>query len=147
MLAALTVSWPAAIALGFTVLTIVAFELLTKFWQLRRLGVAVPASRMSAALLREHGASLYHLSANISRYYALPLLAASGLWPPLLPAAVILLLVSPVSDYRRLRPSLSLPAFIDLYWLEMAAYQLGVWRGCLSRRTLRPLLPTIRWGR
>jgi mycofactocin glycosyltransferase len=146
-LAALTVSWPAAIALGSMVLTIVAFELLTKFWQLRRLGVAVPASRISAALLREHGASLYHLSANVSRYYALPLLAASGSWPPLLPAAVVLLLVSPISDYRRLKPFLSLPVFVHLYWLEMAAYQLGVWRGCLSRRTLRPLLPTIRWGR
>ena len=65
MLAALTVSWPAAIAFGAVLLTIVAFELLTKFRKLRRLGVAVPASRRSAARLREHGASLYHLSADV----------------------------------------------------------------------------------
>ena len=147
MLAALTVAWPAAIAFGAVLLTIIAFELLTKFRKLRRLGVAVPASRIGAALLREHGASLYHLSADVSRYYGLPLLATSVLWPPLLPPAAVLLLVSPISDYYRLKPFLSLPVFVHLYWLEMAAYQLGVWRGCLSRRTLRPLLPKIRWGR
>ena len=147
MLAVLVVSWPAAIPFGAVLLTMIAFELLTKFRKLRRLGVAVPASRISAALLREHGASLYHLSADVSRYYGLPLVAISALWPPLLPPAVVLLLVSPISDYRRLEPFLSLPVFVHLYWLEMAAYQLGVWRGCLSRRTLRPLLPKIRWGR
>jgi hypothetical protein len=63
-----------------------------------------------------------------------------------LPAAVVFACLA-ISDYRRLKPFLSLPVFVHLYWLEMAAYQLGVWRGCLSRRTLRPLLPTIRWGR
>jgi mycofactocin glycosyltransferase len=31
-----------------------------------------------------------------------------------------------------------------LYWLEMTAYQIGVWRGCLERRTLRPLIPILR---
>ncbi len=147
MLAALMVSWPAAIPFGAVLLTMIGFELLTKFRKLRRLGVAVPASRISAALLREHGASLYHLSADVSRYYGLPLVAISALWPPLLPPAVVLLLVSPISDYRRSEPFLSLPVFIHLYWLEMAAYQLGVWRGCLSRRTFSPLLPKIRWGR
>ena len=126
-LAALMVSWPAAIPFGAVLLTMIAFELLTKFRKSRRLGVAVPASRISAALLREHGASLYHLSADVSRYYGLPLVAISALWPPLLPPAVVLLLVSPISDYRRLEPFLSLPVFVHLYWLDMAAYQLGVW--------------------
>jgi mycofactocin system glycosyltransferase len=147
MLAALTVSWPVSIAFAALVLAMIAFELLAKFHRLRRLGVAIPASRIGAAVLREHGASLYHLSANVTRYYGLPLLIAGVLWPPLLPAAAVLLLASPISDYHRLRPSLSLPAFIHLYWLEMAAYQLGVWRGCLRRRTLHPLLPILRWRR
>jgi hypothetical protein len=75
----------------------------------------------------------------------LPLAAAGVLWPPLLPVAAVMMLVPPVCDHRRLKPSLSLAAFIGLYWLEMAAYQLGVWRGCLARRCYRPLLPLIRW--
>jgi len=52
-----------------------------------------------------------------------------------------------VMDYRRQRPACGPVAFIGLYWLEMAAYQTGVWRGCLGRRTLRPLLPILKWRR
>ena len=39
------------------------------------------------------------------------------------------------------------PAFVGLYWLELAAYQLGIWRGCWRWRTLRPLLPRLCWRR
>ncbi|MFO1119121.1 MAG: hypothetical protein U1E38_02990 [Rhodospirillales bacterium] len=96
---------------------------------------------------REHLASLHGLSANLVRYYGVPLLAAAVLWPALLPAAAVLLLAAPVIDHRRLRPACGLVPFVGLYWLEMAAYQAGVWRGCLGRRTLRPLLPILNWRR
>ncbi len=41
----------------------------------------------------------------------------------------------------------ALPAFVGLYWLEMAAYQWGVWRGCLAQRRFHPLLPILNWRR
>jgi hypothetical protein len=46
--------------------------------------------------------------------------------------------------HRRLRPETNRASFALLYWLEMAAYQIGVWRGCLKKRTLRPLIPILR---
>jgi hypothetical protein len=95
---------------------------------------------------RQHGAALYHLGANVTRYYSLPLLAAALRWPNLRPALALLLLVPAVSDYYRLRPQMALPAFVGLYWLELGAYQLGVWAGCLKRRTLKPLLALLRPG-
>jgi mycofactocin system glycosyltransferase len=147
MLAMLTVYWPASVALGMLAVTGVAFELNEKFRLLRRIGVDVPAHRVSKAVLREHMAAFYHLSANVIRYYSLPLLAIGLVWPNVLPALVLLLLIAPITDHRRLKPSLSLPRFVGLYWLEMAAYQLGVWRGCLKRGILRPLLPTLRLAR
>jgi hypothetical protein len=109
--------------------------------------VALPARRVAGAILAEHGASLYHLGANVIRYYSLPLLLAGLFWPPLLLPLLILTLIPPVTNYRRLRPRLALPLFVGLAWLELAAYQVGVWRGCLQGRTLRPLLPRLRWGR
>ncbi len=147
LLTALGVSWPIAVALVGAAAVMIALELLNKSRKLRRTGVAVPLRRIGAAVLREHGASLYHLSATMTRYYGLPLLGLALLWPPLLPAAALLLLAAPIADDRRTGPGVSLPMFVGLYWLEMAAYQIGVWRGCLSRRTLRPLLPALRWGR
>ena len=90
---------------------------------------------------------MYGLSANVIRYYGLPLLGLAALMPVLLPATAVLFVLAPTMDHRRLKPACGLPVFIGLSWLEMAAYQLGVWRGCLARRTLRPLLPILHWRR
>ncbi|HUM91666.1 MAG TPA: hypothetical protein PLM32_09835, partial [Candidatus Competibacter sp.] len=125
----------------------VGAELLGKRRKLRRLAVELSVGRIAAALGREHAAALYHLSANAVRYYGFPLLAVGLVWPGLLVAVVPLLAVAPLTDYRRLQPRLSWPAFVGLYWLELAAYQLGIWRGCWRWRTLRPLLPRLCWRR
>ena len=118
-------------------------ESVEKRRKLRRLAVSLPFRSILAALGREHAAAFYHFSANMARYDSLPLLAVSVIWPRLLPMTVLLLSVAPLTDYRRLRPRLSRAAFVALYGLELAAYQLGVWRGCWRRRTPRPLLPQL----
>jgi mycofactocin system glycosyltransferase len=122
-------------------------ELTEKYQQLRQGGISVPLRWLGGALLREHMASLYHLSATITRYYSLPLLMAVWFWPSLLLPTVILLLIAPLGEYRRRQPGLAFGFFIGLYWLEMAAYQYGVWRGCFSTRSFWPLLPLLRWDR
>ena len=122
-------------------------ELTKKQQELRRIGVALSIGRVAVALGREHAAALYHLSANAVRYYSLPLLVIGGIQPSGLPAILLLLIVAPLADHRRLRPQLSLPVFIGLYGLELAAYQVGLWRGCRQRHTLRPLLPRLIWRR
>lgn len=146
-LTAFGVSWAAGTALGALVLGLLAAETAGKHRRLGRLGLALPRARVTAAVLREHLASLHGLSANALRYYGVPLAAAGALWWPLLPATLVLLLLAPVLDHRRLQPAVRLPAFVGLSALEMAAYQYGVWHGCLDRRTLRPLLPTLAWRR
>ena len=118
-----------------------------KSWQLRQAGVRLPVRSVAAAVSRQHGAGLYHLGSNVARYYGLPLLGAALLCRPLLPPVLILLTLPAVVDHRRLRPKLGLASFTGLYWLEMAAYQVGVWRGCLKHRTARPLLPGLRFTR
>lgn len=150
LLAALTLlplAWPVAGALLALSAALLLGEGIGKSRRLRRLGAPQPAMRIAAAVLREHLASLHGLSANLVRYYGVPMLAAAALWPALLPAAAVLLLAAPVMDHRRLRPACGLIPFVGLYWLEMAAYQAGVWRGCFGRRTLRPLLPILNWRR
>jgi len=135
----------AGAVLALLALATVVGELLGKRRRLRKMGMAVGAQNLVAPLLREHAASLYHLGCEVTRYYGLPLLAIGASWPPLLTVIAFLLLVGPICDHRRRKPALSLPAFIGLYWLEMASYQLGVWLGCLRQRCWRPLFPRIRW--
>ncbi|NBC31499.1 MAG: mycofactocin system glycosyltransferase [Alphaproteobacteria bacterium] len=144
-LAVVPVFWPAALALIALALTLVGAELAGKARRLRGLGLSVPLRPLAAAMLRGHGAGLYHLGRDVTRYYGVPLLLLGLVWLPLLPVVGLLMLVPPVADHRRLRPGVSLPAFAGLFWLEMAAYQWGVWRGCLAWRRWRPLLPALRW--
>lgn len=147
MLVALPLAPALAVASGLMIAAMLGFEIAAKSRTIRRLGVPLPGEPIAAAVLREHAASLYGFSASTIRYYGVPLLAAALAWPPLLPAVAMLLLLAPIVDHRRLSPSVSLPAFVGLYGLEMAAYQWGVWSGCLAQRTFHPLLPVLRWRR
>jgi hypothetical protein len=140
----LPVVWQVGLVLAALAALVLGVEIGTKRRRLRATGLRLPARKISAAVMRQHGAGLYHFGANVARYYSLPLLGASLLWPPLLPPVLLLLAIPPPVDHRRLCPKTSLMSFAFLCWAEMAAYQIGVWRGCLERRTLRPLLPVLR---
>lgn len=146
-LAALAVAPAVGAALGGLLLLALLVELLGKRARLRRSGLRLPVAEVGLALLRGHLAALYHLGVNVLRYYSLPLLTVAALWPPLLVPLLVLALVPPLLDHRRLRPSIPAPRFVALLWVELTAYQLGIWAGCLRWRTLVPLLPRLWVGR
>jgi mycofactocin glycosyltransferase len=74
-------------------------------------------------------------------------------WPIAIPAAVAvprlrlpvaaLILAPPLLDWADRRPPLDPARYVAARLLDDAAYSLGVWQGCLSRRTVRPLLPVF----
>jgi mycofactocin system glycosyltransferase len=74
-------------------------------------------------------------------------------WPVAIPAALAvrklrlpvasLILVPPLLDWADRRPPLDPARYIAARLLDDAAYSLGVWQGCLARRSIRPLLPVI----
>jgi mycofactocin system glycosyltransferase len=78
-------------------------------------------------------------------------------WPAAVPAAVAvkrlrlpvaaLILAPPLLDWASRRPPLDPARYVAARLLDDAAYSIGVWQGCLARRTLRPLLPVIGRGR
>jgi mycofactocin system glycosyltransferase len=74
-------------------------------------------------------------------------------WPLAIPAAIAvprlrvpvaaLMLAPPLLDWADRRPPLDPARYVAARLLDDAAYSLGVWHGCLRRRTIRPLLPVI----
>jgi GT2 family glycosyltransferase len=74
-------------------------------------------------------------------------------WPLAIPAAIAvprlrvpaaaLILAPPLLDWADRRPPLDPARYVAARLLDDAAYSLGVWQGCLERRTVRPLLPAI----
>jgi len=75
-------------------------------------------------------------------------------WPLALPAAVAvrrlrlplaaLVLAPPLLDWLDRRPPLDPARYVAARLLDDAGYSVGVWQGCLARRTVRPLLPLLR---
>jgi hypothetical protein len=59
-----------------------------------------------------------------------------------LPVAA-LILAPPLLDWADRRPPLDPARYVAARLLDDIAYSLGVWQGCLSRRTIRPLLPVV----
>ena len=74
-------------------------------------------------------------------------------WPLAVPAAIAfprlrcpvaaLILAPPLLDWADRRPPLDPARYVAARLLDDAAYSLGVWQGCLKRRTIRPLLPAL----
>jgi mycofactocin glycosyltransferase len=74
-------------------------------------------------------------------------------WPVAIPAALavkklrlpvaVLVLAPPLLDWADRKPPLDPARYTAARLLDDAAYSLGVWQGCLARRTIRPLLPVI----
>ena len=74
-------------------------------------------------------------------------------WPVAIPAAVAvpklrlpaaaLLLAPPLLDWADRRPPLDPARYVAARLLDDVAYSIGVWQGCLRRRTVRPLIPAI----
>jgi mycofactocin glycosyltransferase len=74
-------------------------------------------------------------------------------WPLAIPAAIAfpklrrpvaaLILAPPLLDWADRRPPLDPARYVAARLLDDVAYSLGVWQGCLTRRTIRPLLPAL----
>jgi hypothetical protein len=72
-------------------------------------------------------------------------------WPLAIPAALAvpklrgplaaLIVLPPLLDWADRRPPLDPARYVAARLLDDAAYSVGVWQGCLTRRTVRPLLP------
>jgi mycofactocin system glycosyltransferase len=55
--------------------------------------------------------------------------------------AAVLLLASPLVEYRRRRPAIDPARWALACIVDDAAYGIGVWRGCAAERTCEPALP------
>lgn len=139
--------WAASILLLLLVIGRISHQSWRKRQKLEASGVALPLSQIVSAVLRTHQESFHDLGSTITRYYSLPLLLISLIWSPLLLAWLALTLLPAWLDFNRKKPHLPRLAYILIYWLEMGAYQLGLYWGSAHFRTLHTFWPTfkVKW--
>ena len=88
---------------------------------------------------------LFHLCGNVARYYGLATLAMGLFYRPLLWLSLSCFLYPALHLYFKRRPPLNFPVFASLHWLELAAHQVGMAGRCIQCRTIRPLVPGLRF--
>jgi mycofactocin glycosyltransferase len=81
-------------------------------------------------------------SAMSRNWWPLAVTAAIA-FPRLRRPVAALILAPPLLDWADRRPPLDPARYVVARLLDDAAYSIGVWQGCLGRRTIRPLLPVI----
>ena len=122
--------WPLLPALLLLVVDVVRTDR-----RIRAQGLALPASKILLARVRTIGSLGYYLGYHLLRYYLVPLLLLSALYPPF--ALLVLFALGGVAivDHQVRRPQLALPLFIFYYFLEQLSYGSGVFSGCLRLKT------------
>jgi mycofactocin system glycosyltransferase len=83
------------------------------------------------------------LGSALSRTWWPAAIAAAVAVPRLRLPVAALILAPPLLDWADRRPPLDPARYVAARLLDDAAYSIGVWQGCLDRRTIRPLLPVF----
>ncbi|MGF7235333.1 MAG: mycofactocin biosynthesis glycosyltransferase MftF [Frankia sp.] len=114
-----------------------------------RVGVEGPSVPLIAASFVARGhLHTAHAVADVVRRGWLPLVPLAFLTGPRATRGWVLLAVTvlpALRDYRAERPDMGVVPYGALRLVDDAAYCVGVWRGCWAERTVRPLVPAVKW--
>ena len=108
------------------------------FWNRHRFvrrGVPIGALELMRGRIRALGSLVYYLSYHLVRYYTIPLLAVSAVFPLTALLFTAALITSARVDHGIRKPRLTFLPFLWIYFMEQAAYGAGVFWGCLNRKT------------
>lgn len=98
-------------------------------------GLSLSTTRILPARSRAVGSLGYYLGYHLLRYYLVPLLLTTLVYPPFGSLALCLLLGVGLVDYRVRKPAMSLPGFYLYYFLEQLSYGSGVFWGCFRMKS------------
>lgn len=108
----------------------------------RTRSLGIPRGRSAVWSARAVGTTILQTGSASTMLAAPALILALGR-PKARCAALALLLAPPLEQWLRQRPRLDPLRWSLAMIANDVAYGLGVWRGCLAKRTFGPLLPTV----
>jgi hypothetical protein len=111
--------------------------------KLRNRRIPVKGREVLLAVLRSYLAFLFHMCSFVSRYYLLPILPFSSLFPEVGMALMGAHLLNGMGEYMIKRPDLNPFSFFLLFTLEQLSYQAGVWWECTKRKFFAPVNPRL----
>jgi hypothetical protein len=103
--------------------------------RIRAQGVTLASGKILLARARTIASLAYYLGYHLLRYYLVPLLLTSCLYPPFGFLVGFALVGVAMVDHQVRQARLALPLFTFYYFLEQLAYGSGVFMGCLRLKT------------
>jgi len=122
---------------------VVGLDIIRKLFRVKKLGIGIPIRKIAYSVLRSHFLFCYFISFHLVRYYMILIMILGIIFHPLWIFILFSLLLSSIVDYATKRLRLSYPVFLMYYTLEHSAYQLGVFIGCIKKRTFKPYIPAF----
>lgn len=119
----------------------ISLDVIKKMSHLKALRIKIKPRHTIFSVIRSHFSFAYFISFHILRYYFILLLLCGLFYPPLWLFCAVTLIITSAVDYTTKRPGLSYPLFLFYYLLEHSAYQIGVFTGCIRRRSFRSYHP------
>jgi len=114
-----------------------SLDVIKKIRNLKALSVNVKPRYTIFSVIRSHFSFAYFTFFHILRYYFILLLLCGLFYPPLWFFCAVALIIASVLDYTTKRPRLLYPFFLLYYLLEHSAYQIGVFIGCIRKKSFR----------
>jgi len=112
-----------------------ALEVSMKIWRIRKSKIHLGLWRILFSVARSHFSFFYFTSFHLIRYYMVALICLGFFFHSVWYAFLLTLLLSSLVDYCLKRPRLGLPLFLFYYTVDHLSYQLGVFAGCLRKRS------------
>jgi mycofactocin system glycosyltransferase len=112
-----------------------ALEVSMKIWRIRKSKIHLGLWRILFSVARSHFSFFYFTSFHLIRYYMVALICLGFFFHSVWYAFLLTLLLSSLVDYCSKRPRLGLPLFLFYYTVDHLSYQLGVFAGCLRKRS------------
>jgi len=103
--------------------------------RIRVQGITLGVRKIILARARTLASLAYYLGYHLLRYYLVPLLLLSALYPPFGLLLLFALGGVAIVDHQVRRPQLALPLFTFYYFLEQFSYGSGVFCGCWRLKT------------
>ncbi len=140
LIAAILTENPFPLAL---MLLFLAVDISQKSVNLKKRNFLYPLKFIIFSSLRTHFSFYYYTSFHLVRYYLILLLGIGFLFHPLFFFCIFALLLTSAVDYATKKPRLVYPVYLFFYVMEHAAYQLGVFWGCLKHGFFGSYLPVF----
>ncbi|MBN1191678.1 MAG: mycofactocin biosynthesis glycosyltransferase MftF [Dehalococcoidales bacterium] len=123
---------------------IMGIDLWLKLRTLKGINITLPGITVPVSALRSHFSFYYFASFHLVRYYLILLAGLGFLFHPLWFFCAFALLITSCVDFAVKKPKLVYPVYLGLYIAEHAAYQVGVFWGCLKLRYFGSYLPVFK---